>query len=63
MAINLHDQPRRAYHDFDVTDTELSNDQPPHEYEHHGIGVAEVLAIGFCLFVFACVILEFFTGA
>jgi hypothetical protein len=45
MAIDLHDQPSRPYHDFDVTDTELSNDQPPHEYEgFRSFGWPEVLS-------------------
>jgi hypothetical protein len=62
MAVDLRDQPDSSYFAFDITDTELSNDQPPHEYEHHGIGVAEVLAIGFCLFVFSWLLLELVTA-
>jgi hypothetical protein len=61
-GLNVSDQPESSYFAFDVTDTELSNDRCPHEYGHHGIGVAEVLAIGFCLFVFSWLLLELVTA-
>jgi hypothetical protein len=65
MAIDLDDQPRRSYHDFDITDTTEDPDGdnlPYHVYQHHGIGLAEVLVIGFVLFVFSWLILRLVTG-
>jgi hypothetical protein len=50
VSIDLHDQPHGSYHDFDVTDTELSNDRRPHDYYgFRSFGVPELL--GFAVFI------------